>query len=110
MRATRRTAMRDLNFGATLLSQIRSDKSPRKQEAKRKKSSSQNVTPKKVKKRAATGRSFAIAALTPINRFSIAGSANDRLFAERNPASARLPHARRMGATRRHLARVAART
>jgi hypothetical protein len=33
-----------------------------------------------VKKRAATGPSFAIAASTPTNPSSIAGSANDRFF------------------------------
>jgi len=52
-------------------------RSSRKPAAKKKKFSSLNATRQKAKTLAAIGLSCAIAALTPTNPFSIAGSAND---------------------------------
>src|SRR5258708_38275016 len=72
--------MPDWNFGATLSSPILLDKLFRRLAARKRKFWSLNAIPLRVKKLAVTGRSFAIAASTPINQFSIAGSANDFLF------------------------------
>src|SRR5579859_6060701 len=102
-------ATRASNSGAIPSSPIHSGKSRRKPAAIKKRFSSSNAIRKRAKKRAAIGPFSAIAALTRISPSSTAGSANDSaIFA--NPVFSRISHALRMGAARRNLARLAART
>src|SRR5256885_8811457 len=108
-RAIRKTETPASNSGEILSSLIRSAKSPPKQAAKRRKFSSSNAIRRKARRHAATGRSSATAASTPITPFSIAGSAND-VAVVGDTFFPWLSHARRVGAARRHLAWVAART
>src|SRR5205807_1605108 len=108
-RAIRKTETPASNSGEILSSLIRSAKSPPKRAAKRKKFSSPNAIRRKAKIHAATGRSSATAASTRINPFSIAGSAND-VAVVGDASFPWLSHARRVGAARRHLAWLAART
>src|SRR5258707_10580930 len=108
-KAIRKTETPALNSGEILSSLTLSAKSPPKQAAKKRRFLSSNAIRRKAKRHAATGRSSATAASTRINPFSIAGSANE--FANvRDAFFAWLSHARRVGAPRRHLARLAART
>ena len=104
-----RRAIPASNSGEIRLWPTRSGKfSPRRRRIKRKFWSS-NAIRRRARTRAAIGRSCATAAWMRTSRSSAAGSGNDATEGPRVLSATYLPHARRMGAARGDLARMAAR-